>query len=356
MQTERRHRVLTVTDLFTIEQDQTTGGYNTYSTVDSALAGALELVNMEDVPVFTIATGHGERLTSDNMSSFLGMIEDQNFEVQEIDLLTESIPEGTQVLMLPTPTTDYSEAEVDKLREYLNNTTNPEALTLLATSNPTQGSMPNYEAFLEEWGIRVEEGVVAETNTDRMALADAYGVLVDPSEDYLSGNTYDRLVSYYSAPITKLFDANNGISTYDLWTTSDSAYVVTEDTTEEQAARPRHQQPDRGLCLQQVCAGRRLLCHTQPGDVRLLLRVPGYLYEQRLQRRLLCDRPYPVPHRQRRQQCHCFDRTGADKRDGCYSHPQHHGYVGHHLQRCHPGGHFGLRLGDFPEEEAPVSL
>ena len=325
VQTERRHRVLTVTDLFM---------------VDSALAGALELVNMEDVPVFTIATGHGEMLTSDNMASFISMLEDQNFEVQEIDLLTESIPEGTQVLMLPTPTTDYSEAEVDKLREYLNNTTNPEALTLLATSNPTQGSMPNYEAFLEEWGIRVEEGVVAETNTDRMALADAYGVLVDPSEDYLSGNTYDRLVSYYSAPITKLFDANNGISTYDLWTTS----------------RPRHQQPDRGLCLQQVCAGRRLLCHPQPGDVRLLLRVPGYLYEQRLQRRLLCDRPYPVPHRQRRQQCHRFDRTGADKRDGCYSHPQHHGYVGHHLQRCHPGGHFGLRLGDFPEEEAPVSL
>ena len=230
--------VQTVTDLFTIEQDQTTGGYNTYSMVDSALAGALELVNMEDVPVFTIATGHGEMLTSDNMASFISMLEDQNFEVQEIDLLTESIPEGTQVLMLPTPTTDYSEAEVDKLREYLNNTTNPEALTLLATSNPTQGSMPNYEAFLEEWGIRVEEGVVAETNTDRMALADAYGVLVDPSEDYLSGNTYDRLVSYYSAPITKLFDANNGISTYDLWTTSDSAYVVTEDTTEEQAADP----------------------------------------------------------------------------------------------------------------------
>ena len=238
VKTERRHRVLTGTDLFTIEQDQTTGGYNTYSTVDSALAGALEIVNMEEVPVFTIATGHGEMLTSDNMASFISMLEDQNFEVQEIDLLTESIPEGTQVLMLPTPTTDYSEAEVDKLREYLNNTTNPEALTLLATSNPTQGSMPNYEAFLEEWGIRVEEGVVAETNTDRMALADAYGVLVDPSEDYLSGNTYDRLVSYYSAPITKLFDANNGISTYDLWTTSDSAYVVTEDTTEEQAADP----------------------------------------------------------------------------------------------------------------------
>ena len=114
VQTERRHRVLTVTDLFTIEQDQTTGGYNTYSMVDSALAGALELVNMEDVPVFTIATGHGEMLTSDNMASFISMLEDQNFEVQEIDLLTESIPEGTQVLMLPTPTTDDSERSEER--------------------------------------------------------------------------------------------------------------------------------------------------------------------------------------------------------------------------------------------------
>ena len=108
VRTEQRYRVLTLTDLFSSEQNSSTGEYNCYSMVDSALASALELVNMEDVPVFTIATGHGEMLTSDNMSSFLGMIEDQNFEVQEIDLLTEEIPEGTQVLMLPTPTSDYS--------------------------------------------------------------------------------------------------------------------------------------------------------------------------------------------------------------------------------------------------------
>ena len=238
VQTERRHRVLTVTDLFTIEQDQTTGGYNTYSMVDSALAGALELVNMEDVPVFTIATGHGEMLTSDNMASFISMLEDQNFEVQEIDLLTESIPEGTQVLMLPTPHHRLLRGGSGQAAGIPEQHHQPRGFDATGHLQPHQGSMPNYEAFLEEWGIRVEEGVVAETNTDRMALADAYGVLVDPSEDYLSGNTYDRLVSYYSAPITKLFDANNGISTYDLWTTSDSAYVVTEDTTEEQAADP----------------------------------------------------------------------------------------------------------------------
>ena len=220
VRTEQRYRVLTLTDLFSIEQNSSTGEYNCYSMVDSALASALELVNMEDVPVFAIATGHGEMLTSDNMSSFLGMIEDQNFEVQEIDLLTEEIPEGTQVLMLPTPTSDYSDEEVAK-------------------AYPQQASLPNYSAFLEEWGVSVEPGVVVESDTSRMAVADQSGILVNASsEDILADNSYDRLVSYYSAPLNLLFDANNDVVTYELWTTNDTAYVVTEDTTEADVENP----------------------------------------------------------------------------------------------------------------------
>ncbi len=238
VKTEKRHRVLGVTDLFSLEQDQTTGAYNSYSLVDSALAAALEVVNLDEVPVFTIATGHGEMLTSDNMGSFLSMMEDQNFEVKEIDLLTEEIPEGTQVLMLPTPTTDYSPEEVNKLRAYLEDTSHSDPVTLLATCYPSQTSLPNYAAFLEEWGVKVESGVVAETDTSRMAVADASGVIVDPSADYLSDNSYERLVSYYSAPLSLLFKGNNDISTAALWTTADSAYVVTEDITEEEAQNP----------------------------------------------------------------------------------------------------------------------
>ena len=158
VQTEKRYRVLSVSDLFSIEQDQTTGDYNTYSMVDSALAAALELVNMDNVPVMAIATGHSERLTSSNMSSFISMMEKQNFQVEEFDLLTEEIPENTQILMLPTPTTDYSAEEVDKLRTYLNDTTTDVPITLLATAYPSQGEMPNYAAFLEEWGVKVNTG------------------------------------------------------------------------------------------------------------------------------------------------------------------------------------------------------
>lgn len=236
VKTEKRHRVLTVTDMFSIEQGERniyysydSEGNTAYSMVDSALAGALEVVNMDNVPIFAIATGHDELLNTSNMASFISMMEDQNFEVQEVDLLTQDLPEGTQVLMLPTPTTDYSTEELDKIRAYLNDTTQENPLTVLTTTYPTQGDMPNFDAFLEEWGVRVQEGVVAETDTNQMAIADVTAVLVDHDEEFLSDNTYDRLVSYYSSPLELLFEANNSVSTYPLWTTSDSAYILTEE-------------------------------------------------------------------------------------------------------------------------------
>ena len=50
VETEKRSRVLTVNDLFSLQQDQTTGMTVGYSMVDSALAGALEMVNLDEVP------------------------------------------------------------------------------------------------------------------------------------------------------------------------------------------------------------------------------------------------------------------------------------------------------------------
>lgn len=238
VKTDKRYRVLGVSDMFSLETDQNTGDYNTYSMVDSALAGALEMVNMEQVPVIALVTGHGEMLTTSNMGSFISMMEDQNFQVEEVDLLTQELPEDTQVVMLPTPTTDYSSAELDKLRAYLNDTTRKEPTTLVATCYPSQGELPNLAAFLEEWGVSVEPGVVAESDTNQMVVADPTGVLVTPNEDLLSDNTYDRLVSYYGSPLRLLFDANNEITTYEMWTTANTAYVVTEDTTEEEVANP----------------------------------------------------------------------------------------------------------------------
>ena len=51
VKTDKRHKTLAVTDLFSIQQDSSTGQYNYYSKVDGALANALYLVNLDTVPV-----------------------------------------------------------------------------------------------------------------------------------------------------------------------------------------------------------------------------------------------------------------------------------------------------------------
>lgn len=236
VRTENHHKVLTITDLYTTNTNSTTGAREYYSRVDSALAGALEVVNMDKVPVLTIATGHGEMLTDDVLSSFRNLMESQNFEIRTIDFLTEEIPEETQVLMLPTPTTDYAEEEVQKLREYLDDESRPEDFCLLITCHSTQAELPHLASLLEEWGVRVDEGVVAETDTSRIALRNASYMLVDPTEDFLTENSYSSLLTASSRPLTLLFDGNGDISTNAVWTTSDTACVITEDTTDEEAA------------------------------------------------------------------------------------------------------------------------
>ncbi len=238
VETEKRSKALGPGDMFNVQQSSTTAtGYDVFSKVDAALAGALEMVNLDQVPVVAIATGHGEMLGSSALSSFQGLLEEENFDVREVNFLTEEIPEDTQVLMLPTPTTDYTEEELQKIRDYLDDETRKVDASLLVTCHPTQGAMPNLAGFLEEWGVKVEEGIVAETDESRMALSSQAYVLVDPNSEVLSDGSYGTLISAASCPITLLFDEGNGeVNTTALWTTADTAFVSTEDMTEADAA------------------------------------------------------------------------------------------------------------------------
>lgn len=238
VRTAKRYKILTIYDMFDMTQSQTTGATQTYTKVDSALAGALEMVNLDKVPVLTIATGHGELLSSQNMGQFTALMESQNFSVQEVDVLTEEIPEDTQVLMIPTPSNDYTEEEIQKIQDFLDDPQRQEPVALLATCHPSQGELPRLTGFLEEWGIQVQHGVVAESDSGRMAAANASYVLVDPAGSTLSDKSYNRLLAPSSAPLSLLFSENAGITTTNLWRTAESAYVITESTTQEEADNP----------------------------------------------------------------------------------------------------------------------
>lgn len=224
-----RYRVLGAADLFVQQQDTATGSYAFYSQADSALANGIAYAAMADVPLITAATGHGEMLDASARSAFDTLMENNAFAVGEINFLTEDIPADTSVLFLPAPTTDYTEEEIKRLRAFLLDDTDEKAHTVLFAAYPTQGTMPNLEGFLEEWGISVGEGTVFETEESRMFLTSPNTIFVKSSNQILTGETYDYLLAPVSSPLEILFDSNDGIHVFPLWTTADTTYVQTKE-------------------------------------------------------------------------------------------------------------------------------
>ncbi len=233
VRTEQRYKVLNVTDLFDVTQNSSTYQVEVYSMVDSALAGALELVNLKTVPVIAIATGHDEMLSTDSLTGFTELMESQNFEIREINFLTDEIPDDVQAVMIPTPTTDYTEEEINKLRAFLDNAEEEQDITVWVTFHSTQAELPRLSNFLEEWGIKVEEGMVAETDASRMLSSNPSFLLADVDQtEILQDSTYQNLVVAENRPLTLLFEGNVDISTQALWTSADSSFHYTADMTE----------------------------------------------------------------------------------------------------------------------------
>lgn len=227
VKTDKRHKTLAVTDLFSIQQDSSTGQYNYYSKVDGALANALYLVNLDTVPVVAFATGHNEMLTvSDNLSTFTGMLNDNNFEVKEFNMLTDEIPEDASIVVLGTPTTDYTSEELSKLEAYLGDEKMASSRTLyvMTAPNASWSSMPNLSSFLAEWGMEPQSQEVLESNTNNTLYNKPYAIFANVTDSVLS-KTYDNVVKVQAAPVKRLFTANNDISTYSVIETSDTAYL-----------------------------------------------------------------------------------------------------------------------------------
>ncbi|WP_099205023.1 Gldg family protein [Scatolibacter rhodanostii] len=234
VKSNKRIKVLApMVDLFSATQNQQTGGYDYTSKVDGALANALSLVNLEKVPTMAVANGHEELLVSTARAAFDKNLSDRGIDVVEFNIMTDDIPENADIIMIPTPSTDYTEAEITKLRTFLSDETAENSRSILYTADYSQPTMPTLESFLEEWGVKLQKAVVVETNTDHVLPGgDASIIFVNSSSELLSKNSYSYLVAPVAAPMELLFSGNDSISTTALWTSYDSTYVMENEDSD----------------------------------------------------------------------------------------------------------------------------
>ena len=140
----------------------TTGAANVTFAGESRITSAIyQLTSGESRHVY-YTTNHGEQALTSTLTDAL---ESQNLTVSALDLLSQTIPEDCDLLVINDPAQDFSGAgslvdELGQLRSYLSNG----GRVLLLTDS--YYSTPNLDAVMAEFGLTRTEGLVVEGDTN----------------------------------------------------------------------------------------------------------------------------------------------------------------------------------------------
>lgn len=223
--TDKRYRVLTVSDLFTSQtsSDGTSATY--YSNVDAAIASALNQVISESVPVAAFDTSHTEKMDS---SVYQKLLKSNSFETKDFNLLTEKIPEKTQLLVIGCPTTDLTDAETAKIDAFLHDKSSSSDRSVLITYSAGQGMLPKLNSYLAQWGLSAQsDSYIEETDAQKCDGSSLNFLSNIQTELKLGGSKtdYGYFLTPYSCPINITAKTVGTKNTYSLIKSNDTTVV-----------------------------------------------------------------------------------------------------------------------------------
>lgn len=215
--------VVSYSDMYESEFSYT---YYTYTTTgfdaEGLITSAIASVTSESLPKLYALTGHGEPELGDSLTQ---SIEKENIEIEELSLLTaEAVPDDADCLLLVSPASDLSEAEAQKVINYLRRGGSAIIITDYVTTE-----MPNLATVLAYYGVETVDGVVIEGNSNYYVQVPYYLVPdinnTDVSSD-LAGNAYVLLAAAQGLEQTD--DARETLAIKSVLSTSDGAYSKTD--------------------------------------------------------------------------------------------------------------------------------
>lgn len=143
---------------------------------EQKFASLLLALTRAESPIAGFITNHGEKL--ENCSSFRSLVERAGFDVMDIDLSKDAIPEDCRLLICYDPQTDFlgmgnaaftegKQSEIDKLDAFLD-----QAYSFMLFVDKDTPELPVLEEYMEEWGITVARAENAEGERDNLTIRD----------------------------------------------------------------------------------------------------------------------------------------------------------------------------------------
>jgi hypothetical protein len=234
-----KFRVLKPQDIFNIRTKNDNYyypvSYIASSKAEQALTSALLAITSKKNSLAAVVTGHGE----EDVSAFTDLLKLNAWNVQTFNSLTEPIPQDADMLILSAPTRDLSTAEMKAIDDFLESGKDRVLFYLgslgqsIQSGEENQSSLKNIDAFLAEWGLAVDPGIVFETNSSRI-VGDPYTFLADfVEDDYSKSVVEQRLppVLPLSRPLRIIFEGARYRTTKVLIQTSPSSGIRPADAS-----------------------------------------------------------------------------------------------------------------------------
>ncbi|MCX7714206.1 MAG: GldG family protein [Clostridia bacterium] len=216
-----RFKVYKSSDLYNVDAQTNTA---TSIKVEQKITAGLKYVASDtDFTVYFIK-GHGEM----ELDGAKAKLEAENFIVKDLNIVTDDIPSDAQMIIVASPTSDYTASDLAKLDKFFSNAGKAQFLFEYSSLRLT-----NLYSYIKEWGIEVNDNIAVEPNRSNILLLGNSSLIlpVFESSDITDALIKDqRIVGYYpySKTLNLLFESNSGIEVKKLLSTSSDAYVKTD--------------------------------------------------------------------------------------------------------------------------------
>ena len=273
-----RYAVVSLSDMFDYDPEY----YYYYgsivvtdTTVERVIATSIRKVSGELAPV-VVMTGHGEDTYA--LSDVERVLSNNAYTTVECDLTkTDKIDVDAITMVIPAPTTDYSNEEIVTIRNWLQQDGEYSRNLVLIASETA--FCPNlFELVNEEYGIEVTDEIVYETSSFYNNNYYAYGTI--QNSDYTAELQDKQALSLYTRRLLCHKDNNADLSLYNvpLLTFGNTARLV--DLTDTQAENVEPKTADKYPLIGMAYAHKQVPSPTTSTTVDSYVMVvgsPGFL-------------------------------------------------------------------------------
>jgi hypothetical protein len=228
---EKGFKIISPMDMYDYYTTQSGSTNITGISMERRITAALLFVATGQTPVIYEISGHQEySLYELNMQA---IVERENFSVRQLNLIQSAIPEDASALLLNAPRTDLSQAEAEKILDYLGK---GGRLIILVDYRTRELAMVN--EVMASYGMRFDYGYLVENDYSRTAGV-SYLAIPEILEHAITNPLIEQRIPVllpFSMGITELSTKRRTVELTRLLSSSNDSFLRT-DLEDESSAR-----------------------------------------------------------------------------------------------------------------------